>query len=101
MAVTAQGDNTNLLLQVAGTLNRAKSIGLLTDSMVSGAATRAVLKQRIDALAVHNDAYPAKIDLKRAIDVSGLTDSDVNSVSTAAALIALIPVTTTSQAVLN
>ena len=99
MAVTAQGDNTNLLLQVAGTLNRAKSIGLLTDSMVSGAIQRADLKQRIDAL--HNDAYPAKIDLKRAIDVSGLTDSDVNSVSTAAALIALIPVTTTSQAVLN
>ncbi len=102
MPAQLQSDNENLLTQCAGTLRRASRINMLTDAMVSGAATRANLKTRIDAAVLPSDQEGFKATVFRSIDVSGLTDADIASVSTVAGLLALFPNTDASnQSVLD
>lgn len=72
-------------------------MGFLTDAGVAAADTKAGLKAFIDSIQVHNDQENFKVALKHAIDVSGLADSDILGLTTVAGLLALLPVTTTSQ----
>lgn len=89
-------DEENRLLQVTSTLNRANSMAFLTDATVAAADTKAGLKAAINATSVHADQEGWKIMLTDAIDVSGLADSDILSLTTVAGLIALLPANTSS-----
>ncbi len=101
MPAVYTNDNENLLYQVASTLNRTNSLGWLTDATVTAADTRQGLINAINAVSVHNDQENLKLGLIRAINVSGLVDADILSLTTVAGLIALIPVTTTSQEIIQ
>jgi hypothetical protein len=101
MPATTHTDTENLNYQVVSSLNKANSLTWLTDAQVAAADTRAGLKAAINAAVVHGDQENLKLGLLRAIDASGLSDSDVLSLTTVAGLIALFPVTTTSQEIIQ
>ncbi len=97
----AHNDQSPLLTQVYSTFLRTEELGLLTDATVAAADTRQGLKNAIDNVKVHNDQENWKIELKRAIDASGITDAQIAPLTTVAGLLALLDVpATTSQAVL-
>lgn len=94
-------DAENLALQATSTLNRANSLGFLTDATVAAADTKVGLKMAIDAVVVHVGQENMKLLLKKAIDSDpNITDAAVLNLTTVAGLIALTGISTTSQAVL-
>lgn len=90
-------DVENRNLTAVSSLNRANTLSFLTDALVAAADTRAGLKSAIDGVVVHNDAENIKLRLKTGIDVAGLADADIASLTTVAGLIALLEVSTTAQ----
>lgn len=87
----AHADSINLSQQVLTTINAAGGLSFLTDTNVAAADTKAGLKAAIDAVKVHNDLEPIKIQLKRALDFdSNITDANILSLTTVAGLAALI-----------
>jgi hypothetical protein len=100
MAGLYHNETENLMLQVAGSLNRANSMAFLTDAGVAAADTRAGLLSFIDSVVVHNDQENWKTELKQAIVASPITDADILSLTTVAGLIAVLPVSQSNNLIL-
>lgn len=102
MPATEHSDNVNLLTQAGSTFFRAGRIGVLTDAIVNASTTRQALLDAVSGVAAHADGENWKDKIHNAVQVSGLTDADINGVTTVAGLVALFPQTPAgSQAVLD
>lgn len=101
MPIAQHNDNANLLTEIKGTIDRGRSLSLLTDTIVNGASTRAGLKARIASVVGHADAENFKAKLYNAINVAGWSDSDIAGVTTVAGLQALVPGSLVQQSVLD
>ncbi len=101
MPAATHNDVENLNYQVVSTLNRANTLGLLTDAGVAAADTKQGLINFVNSITLHNDQENLRLSVVRAINASGIVDADVLSLTTVAGLIAVMPVTTTSQEMLQ